>query len=102
MPHRGSERYYETVWASLSEGLQKRVLAAVRKSIEARTPESIDDEVIVSSLSDDHRKEVEWLVSGDSANADPAFTLSEGGGQRPGLKLSVGMESYLEHHILGS
>jgi hypothetical protein len=105
MPHKGSELYFETVWAALSEGLKKRILAAVKKSIEARTPDNSDTEVVITALSDEHRKEVDWLIADEDNGKDRVFVLTpggSGGNPRPGIKLSNGMVAYLEHHVVAS
>lgn len=105
MPYKGSELYFETVWAALSDGLKKRILAAVKKFIEARTPEDKDMEVIITALSDEHRKEVDWLIVDEESGKDRVFTLISGGSgsaARPGIRLSNGMVAYLEHHVVAS
>lgn len=105
MPHRGSERYFESVWATLSDGMKKRILAAVKKSIEARKPEDKDTEVVITALSDEHRKEVDWLIVDEESGKDRVFILIPGGSgnaARPGIRLSNGMVAYLEHHVVAS
>lgn len=103
MPHKGSELYFETVWAALSDGLKKRILAAAKKSIEARTPDDKDAGVVITSLSDEHRKEVDWLIADESSGKNRVFILTpggSGGNARPGIKLSNGMAAYLEHYVV--
>lgn len=103
MPHRGSERYFETIWASLSEGLRKRIIAAVKKSIGGRSPDGAAPEAIVTALSDEHRHEVDWIaVAEEDSDGNAPFIVKHSSNTRPGIKLSEGMVSYVEHHVLDS
>lgn len=102
MPHKGSELYYETVWASLSDGLKKRILAAVKRSMEATTPDK-DDEVFIGALSNEHQSEVDWMVVDENSGKDGAFIVAQSGSgakARSGIKLSAGMAKYLEHYVV--
>jgi hypothetical protein len=92
--------YFDTVWDYLSEGLKKRIVAAVRKS-----KEEGQQGAVVDSLSNEHRDEIEWMAAReDTGQGVPfiALTIGSGSRSRSAIRLTKDMTDYVERRVVGS
>ena len=101
MSYRESAIYFDTVWSSLTEGLRERLLTAAKQAMERKGGGSHD--VSIGSLTEEHRAEIEWLMSTEGDRTRTPFVMSQSGPKgnvNPPIKLSSEMAEYITHEFL--
>ena len=94
--------YLETVWASFSDGLRSKLVAAF-----GNNRNDTGREVVVDSLSKEEMGEIDWLTGDASSGSGKLFSVvtlkREGkkpGPPRTGVRLNSPIRDFIEDRVL--
>lgn len=100
MAHNMTDIFFDTLWDHLSDGLKQRIVSAVKK------PKGSGQKgVVVDSLSNEHRDEIDWLAAREGTGQDAPFiavNLGSGNKARAAIRLTDDMVEYVEKRVLRS